>query len=279
MSPDHCTRPSRRPPDSEPCPTLHAACTPAERARFVFFPTGRLFPYRWCGTLDVTDAAEHGERDGQHGCDEAQGRAHPPADRGAGGERDERARLFRDLDGRPRARDRPGKWSLYNHFDSKETFALAAFEYSVALVGRRFDEALAGRERAIDRLRAIVGVFRSLADAPPLPGGDSVLNMAIESDDTYPALLERAQAAMTIWQKLIGKAAKEGVARGELRPDIDLQELASVITSTLEGAVMMSKLFRDPIHMRWAVDHLMACLDTLVSSSATLHTGFHSADC
>ncbi len=160
------------------------------------------------------------------------------------------------------------KGSLYNHFDSKEALALAAFDYSVALVGRRFDVALAGQERAIDRLRAIVGVFRSLADAPPLPGGDPVLNMAIESDDAYPALLERAQAAMTIWQKLIGKAAKEGMANGELRPDIDPRELASVITSTLEGAVMMSKLFRDPIHMRWAVDHLMAYLDTLVLAPA-----------
>jgi len=160
------------------------------------------------------------------------------------------------------------KGSLYNHFDSKEALALAAFDYSVALVGRRFDDALAGQERAIDRLRAIVGVFRSLADAPPLPGGDPVLNMAIESDDAYPALLERAQAAMTIWQKLIGKVAKEGLASGELRPDIDPRELASVITSTLEGAVMMSKLFRDPLHMRWAVDHLMAYLDTLVLAPA-----------
>ena len=160
------------------------------------------------------------------------------------------------------------KGSLYNHFDSKEALALAAFEYSVALVGQRFDAALAGQERAIDRLRAIVGVFRSLADAPPLPGGDPVLNMAIESDDAYPALLERAQAAMTIWQKLIGKVAKEGLASGELRPDIDPRELASVITSTLEGAVMMSKLFRDPLHMRWAVDHLMAYLDTLVLAPA-----------
>lgn len=158
------------------------------------------------------------------------------------------------------------KGSLYNHFDSKEALALAAFDYSVALVGQRFDEALADQERAIDRLRAIVGVFRSLADAPPLPGGDPVLNMAIESDDAYPILLDRAQAAMINWQKLIGKTANEGVARGELRPDINSRELASIITSTLEGAVMMSKLFRDPTHMRWAVDHLMRYLDSLVAA-------------
>ncbi len=158
------------------------------------------------------------------------------------------------------------KGSLYNHFHSKEALALAAFDYSVALVGQRFDQALAGQERAIDRLRAIVGVFRSLADAPPLPGGDPVLNMAIESDDAYPVLLDRAQAAMISWQKLIGKTAKEGVARGELQPEVNPRELASIITSTLEGAVMMSKLFRDPTHMRWAVDHLMRYLDSLVAA-------------
>jgi hypothetical protein len=71
---------------------------------------------------------------------------------------------------------------------------------------------------------------------------------------------------MTSWQKLIGKTAKEGVARGELLPEVNPRELASVITSTLEGAVMMSKLFRDPTHMRWAVDHLMRYLDSLVAA-------------
>ncbi len=157
------------------------------------------------------------------------------------------------------------KGSLYNHFDSKEALALAAFDYSVALVARRFEVALADRDGALDRLRAIVGVFRSLADAPPLPGGDPVLNMAIESDDAYPALLERAQGAMTSWQKLIGKTVKEGIQRGELRPDLDPREVASIVTSTLEGAVMQSKLFRDPRHMRWAVDHLTIYLDTFAA--------------
>lgn len=155
------------------------------------------------------------------------------------------------------------KGSLYNHFASKEELALAAFDYSVALVRQRFDAALSGQVTALDRLRAIIGVFRSLADAPPLPGGDPVLNMAIESDDAYPRLLEQAQHAMVNWQKLIGSTVKAGCAAGELRPDLNPREVASIITATLEGAVMMSKLFREPQHMRWAVDHLLDYLDRL----------------
>ncbi|MFN8540758.1 MAG: hypothetical protein U0232_25185 [Thermomicrobiales bacterium] len=62
-----------------------------------------------------------------------------------------------------------------------------------------------GKERALDRLLAIVDVFRDLAADQPLVGGCPVLNTAIEADDTNPALRDRARAAMTSWQKLVGR--------------------------------------------------------------------------
>ena len=45
---------------------------------------------------------------------------------------------------------------------------------------------------------------RAYLDDPSVPGGCPILNTAVEADDTYPALRERAQAAMTNWHKLIG---------------------------------------------------------------------------
>jgi len=157
-----------------------------------------------------------------------------------------------------------GKGGIYNHFDSKETLALEAFDYAVELVRERFRAALAGQERAADRLLAIVGVFRSLIDEPPLPGGCPVLNTAIEADDTNPALRDRARQAMAEWQELIIRTARKGIKAGDLRPDTDPEALATVITATLEGAVMLSKLYGDPVHMRRAVVHLTAYVRSLM---------------
>lgn len=155
------------------------------------------------------------------------------------------------------------KGGIYNHFPSKEALALASFDYATGLIARRLSDALEGKQRAIDRLLAIVGVFRSITDAPPLPGGCPVLNTAVEADDAYPALRERAREAMTGWHKLIGSNVKAGVGRGELRPDADPRMVATIVTSTLEGAVMLSKLYDDPIYMQRAVEHVIGYLRSL----------------
>jgi AcrR family transcriptional regulator len=158
-----------------------------------------------------------------------------------------------------------GKGGIYNHFDSKEALALAAFDYAVELVRERFRAALAGQERAAGRLLAIIDVFRSLIDEPPLAGGCPVLNTAIEADDTNPALRERARQAMDEWQQLIIRTARKGIKIGDMRPDTDPEALATLITAALEGAVMLSKLYGDPIHMHRVVDHLTAHVRSLMA--------------
>jgi TetR/AcrR family transcriptional regulator, transcriptional repressor for nem operon len=158
---------------------------------------------------------------------------------------------------------RIGKGGIYNHFESKEALAVEAFDFAVDLVRERFHTALVGRERAVERLLAIVGVFRSVIDDPPLPGGCPVLNTAIEADDTNLPLRDRAKQVMDEWQELIIRVARKGIRTGELRPEADPEVLATVITATLEGAVMLSKLYRDPIHMRRAVDHLTVHIQLL----------------
>jgi AcrR family transcriptional regulator len=159
---------------------------------------------------------------------------------------------------------RIGKGGIYNHFESKEALAVEAFDFAVELVRMRFRTALAGKERAVERLLAIVGVFRSMIDDPPLPGGCPVLNTAIEADDTNPPLRARARQVMDEWQQLIIRVAAKGIRTGELRPEADPAALATVMTATLEGAVMLSKLYGDSVHMRRAVDHLTTHIQLLV---------------
>lgn len=150
------------------------------------------------------------------------------------------------------------KGGLYNHFASKEQLALEAFDYAVGLIERRYTAALAGRTGAVERLLAIADVIRSLIDSPAVTGGCPILNTAIESDDAMPLLRDRAREAMTGWQRLIGATVKAGVASGELRAGTDPYVVATVMTATLEGAVFLSKLYGDAVHMHRAVDHVTA---------------------
>jgi len=156
------------------------------------------------------------------------------------------------------------KGGIYRHFESKEALALEAFDYAVAQMAARFTEALEGRENAVDRLHAVVDVFARLHDDPPVPGGCPMLNTAVESDDGNPALRGRARAAMDGLRTLVRQTVRKGVPRGEVRADVDGDELGSLLISTLEGGVALSRLYGDGVHLQRAADAMRRYLDERV---------------
>ena len=153
------------------------------------------------------------------------------------------------------------KGGIYNHFASKDDLALAAFDYALTQVRDRQRVALKGKRRACDRLQAIVNVFRTYVEDPPIAGGCPLLNTAIEADDAHPALRAKAEAAMTQWHQLLSRIVTTGIAKGEIVDTIHPDAMATVVIATLEGAIMLSKLYGDPVHLERAIAHLSTYID------------------
>ncbi len=153
---------------------------------------------------------------------------------------------------------------IYNHFASKDDLALAAFDYAFALLWARIDAAVAGKAHATDQLLGLLDAFRSLIEDPVLVGGCPLLNTAVEADDAHPALRRRVRQAMTRLRELIQGIVARGIAAGEVRAGVDGDTLATLLIATMEGAVMLSKLYRDPAHMTRAADHLTRYIETAV---------------
>jgi len=161
------------------------------------------------------------------------------------------------------------KGGIYNHFTSKEQLALESFDYAYGLVSQRVRNALAGKYNAIERLFAIVSVFQSIVDDPPVAGGCPILNTAIEADDANESLRDRARSAMNDWRTTIHRIVNKGVERKQIRPGADADEIASILIVTLEGAIMLSNLFKDPIHMQRAVAHMERYIETMRLNEST----------
>ena len=157
------------------------------------------------------------------------------------------------------------KGGIYNHFSSKEQLALESFDYAYGLVQQRVREALAGKQNAIERLLSIVSVFQSEAEDPPVAGGCPILNTAIEADDANEVLRDRARSAMDDWRATIHRIVNKGIERQQIRPGIDADEVASILIATLEGAIMLSSLYKDPIHMERAAAHMARYIETIRS--------------
>jgi len=155
------------------------------------------------------------------------------------------------------------KGGIYNHFTSKEQLALESFDFAYGLVQQSMRNALTGKFNAIDRLFAIVSVFQGIVETPDVPRGCPILNTAIEADDGNEALRSRAQAAMNNLRATIHRIVNKGIERQEIRPAVDADEVASILIATLEGAVMLSNLYKDPVHMRRIVSHMERYIETL----------------
>lgn len=153
------------------------------------------------------------------------------------------------------------KGGIYNHFKSKEQLALEAFDYAYSILDQRICAALAEKKHAIERLSALLSYFQELVDDPPIPGGCPILNTAIEADDAEPALRDRARGAMDELRSTVRRIISKGIERGEVRPGVDVETWTSVMIATLEGAVMLSKLYQDTVHMRRAVEYLRHCIE------------------
>jgi AcrR family transcriptional regulator len=159
------------------------------------------------------------------------------------------------------------KGGLYRHFRSKEELALAAFDYAVRILEKRHDAAQAGLTTALARLQACVDVVAASINDPPLRGGCPILNTAIEADDTHLALRKRTATAMRRWQDRIVRIVDDGIASEELRSGVDAASVAAILTSALEGAIMIASLLRDPAQMNATSAHLRDWLGSLGRTS------------
>jgi TetR/AcrR family transcriptional repressor of nem operon len=155
------------------------------------------------------------------------------------------------------------KGGIYNHFESKEDLALQAFDYAIEQMSQKFAEALKGKENAIDRMLAIISYFRGYGADTPMPGGCPIMNCAIEGDDAHPALRDRARKAMDQLRGTFIRIIAKGISRGEIRADINPDATTTVLVSTLEGAVMLTNLYKNPVHLHRVMDHLTAHIESL----------------
>ena len=155
------------------------------------------------------------------------------------------------------------KGGIYNHFGSKEQLALESYDFAMSRVTDALARSQVGATDAVDRLTRMIRSFATFARKPAIAGGCPIMNTAIETDDGHPELRDRARQSMTLWHRLIGRIVKDGIAAGTLAADTDPYVLAALLTSSLEGALMLSRLYEDPAYTDRVVDHLVAHIETL----------------
>lgn len=133
------------------------------------------------------------------------------------------------------------KGGLYRHFESKEELAAAAFDYAWETVTEPRRRGLKDCDTSLKKLLLLV---RNFVEPPQraIPGGCPLLNTAVENDDGNAVLREKARGALDEWRSVIVEIVCQGMRSGELRSDVDPIAVATIVISSLEGAIMFSRL-------------------------------------
>jgi TetR/AcrR family transcriptional repressor of nem operon len=158
------------------------------------------------------------------------------------------------------------KGGIYRHFKSKEQLAAEAFDYAWKTAVDCRLEGTAEITNTVDRLKQVVRNFRERRGGL-VAGGCPLLNTAIDTDDGNPRLRAKARRALDAWLMRLQGVLEEGKARGEVRPEADVEQISTLIVSGLEGSLMLSRLQKDSDALDAVVQHLESFLETQVRAT------------
>ena len=145
----------------------------------------------------------------------------------------------------------------------KEEIALAAFLHAVNVVNEEVRKRTFVIDNSLDKLKSVVYFYKERVLNPPVEGGCPILNTSIDADDTQPALKKKVIKAVEYWQQRIIKTLEKGKKDGQVKKDVKSEEFATLFIGTLEGGIMMSRIFKDNHHFDIMADRLIQMIDEL----------------
>ncbi|TWV94344.1 TetR/AcrR family transcriptional regulator [Chitinophaga pinensis] len=145
------------------------------------------------------------------------------------------------------------KGCLYGHFQSKDELALASAAYLLDKVANRRMNILQQHKTSVDKLLAYAEMNTNPLDNSFVHGGCPILNFGVDTDDTNPAIREKVQSVIKAANRNLVTIIKEGIAAGELSPEVNPEEFAIKLFATMEGAFLMSRVMGSPLPMKTAI--------------------------
>lgn len=137
------------------------------------------------------------------------------------------------------------KGSFYNHFDSKEAFAVRIIDSYACFVDTSWDACMQDAPAApLDAIRHVFTRFARHHEERGCQGclvGNFAAEMAESSDMCRSAL----KGVITNWNTRLAQLIEQAQEQGTVRRDLDARTLARFFWDAWEGAVLRTKIQHD----------------------------------
>jgi TetR/AcrR family transcriptional regulator, transcriptional repressor for nem operon len=152
--------------------------------------------------------------------------------------------------------------SLYHFFPGKQDLLIAVLErYRDGIATQLLNPAWRGIDDPIDRIFALLARYRQGIVMTECTYGCPIGSLALELHEPDPAVREALAANFDAWTSAILECLD--AAGNRLPADLDRGALAQFVLTTMEGAVMQARTYRDVAHFDASVAQLrqyFACL-------------------
>lgn len=148
--------------------------------------------------------------------------------------------------GRLAAETGVSKSGLYAHFGSKEQLQIEAIDAATAIFAREVMYPVYAVEAGLHRLEVLFDAYFSYLERWVFPGGCFFAALLAEMDARPGLLREKVAELERAWLAEMTEIARAAQERGEIRGDVDLEQLVFEVYACLELANYHFVLFRDP---------------------------------
>ncbi|MER2997961.1 TetR/AcrR family transcriptional regulator [Pontibacter populi] len=157
------------------------------------------------------------------------------------------------------------KGGIYGHFESKEEIALAAFEHASGIILQLLSQTINAHQTAVAKLEALLDFYKKYIISPPITGGCPILNTSVEADDTNPLLRASVVKVLNKMYRSLENIVQQGIQNGELKATANPEQFAILFISMIEGGIMVSKAYGNPLHLHTVLKQLRSMLADIKS--------------
>lgn len=148
------------------------------------------------------------------------------------------------------------KGAIYRHFENKESLEIEAFQKMMQAIFMALGTKIKAENTTKEKLFCVLNLFQSYITNPLIVGGCPLLNVAVEVDDTNLELKQKAQQALSVFRDSVERIIINGKTHKQVGALVNEKLVATIMISTLEGGVMMSKLQNSNSDIEIVVNHL-----------------------
>ncbi len=137
--------------------------------------------------------------------------------------------------------------SFTNHFASKEAFGLEIIEIYYENSRRNIAETLRNDARdPLERLAAYIDNTKERMNANSMRNGCLMGNFTAEAAENSEPIRRRLVEAFAETREAFAYCLRAAVAAGQIKPTLDVNDLAGFIVSSIQGAILISKAHQSP---------------------------------